>query len=153
MLLFCSAAAAADEPVENSLPHADAHEAQLMARRKEKELLDIELDIAQRRKALAALDADANTAPTAPSFPRLIRMMQFDSKQFGEFAVGKATVRAEAGDYINSTWILKRFDRNAAILANTNTGAQHIAVLGAAAVGPQEAQRQPPPMNIPRQEQ
>jgi hypothetical protein len=114
------------------LPQVDTYEQRLTQKRKEKEVLDIDLEIAQRKRALAELDVDAVNAPTAATFPRLVRMMRFDGKTFGEFAVGSGSVRAQAGDYVNSSWRLTSFERNAAVLTHVSTGDRHIAVLGAA---------------------
>jgi len=148
LCLIAGSVLSADAP-QNQLPALDAYEQRLEEKRKEKELLDIDLEIAQRKQALAELDEDAINAPTAPSFPRLVRVIRFGSKTFGEFSIGKNSVRAEIGDYINTAWRLTAFERNAAILTHTSTGARHVAVLGAAA---EEAQPPKQPLPGPREQ-
>jgi hypothetical protein len=142
LILVTLPAFGAGEP-DVTLPAADAYEQQLAQKRKEKELLDIDLEIAQRRKALAELDMDAANTPSAPTFPRLVRVIRFGKKTFGEFGVGKNSVRAEVGDYVNTAWRLTAWERNAAILTHTGNGERHVAVLGAVAEEVQPV-KQPP---------
>lgn len=145
ILFLIAGTSHAAETAPPPLPQVDTYEQRLTQKRKEKEVLDIDLEIAQRRRALAELDADAGNAPTAATFPRLVRMMRFAGKTFGEFAVGSGSVRAEVGDYVNSSWRLAAFERNAAVLTHVRTGDRHIAVLGAAVEErPLQDGRQPP---------